>query len=234
MNNQLQIFNNEQFGQVRTIEENSRILFCGSDVAKALGYAIPTKAVNTHCKGVSKMEVPTNGGTQQMLFITEGDLYRLITHSKLPSAEKFEAWVFDEVLPSIRKTGSYGTTNSDLLLQFISQLPPEQIKFIVDNLTPKLLPIKSSKQILFDFLDTDISILRINFEGYTIVDADLFFEFIAKVGGDKFKVLSDLKNADLVQTNWCGKCVLSEYVNCQPRAVITIKMKPSLKFYECE
>ncbi len=106
--NEIQVFTNELFGSIRTLEQNDgNILFCGSDVAKALGYAIPSKAVNTHCKGVSKLEVPTNGGIQQMLFITEGDMYRLITHSKMPDAEKFESWVFDEVIPSIRKHGYY-------------------------------------------------------------------------------------------------------------------------------
>lgn len=107
MNNQLQIFKNKNFGQVRMIEKEGKIFAIGSDVAKSLGYSIPSKAINTHCKGVSKMEVPTNGGIQEMLVITEGDIYRLITKSKLPSAEKFESWVFDEVLPQIRKTGSY-------------------------------------------------------------------------------------------------------------------------------
>ncbi|MBQ3178250.1 MAG: phage antirepressor KilAC domain-containing protein [Clostridia bacterium] len=105
--NDIIIFKNEQFGEIRTMEENGKVLFCGSDVAKALGYAIPTKAVNTHCKGVSKMEAPTTSGVQTMLFIPEGDVYRLITHSKLPEAQKFESWVFDEVLPSVRKHGGY-------------------------------------------------------------------------------------------------------------------------------
>lgn len=107
--NDLKIFENPEFGSIRTTEKDGKVLFCGSDVAKALGYAIPSKAVNTHCKaeGVSKMEVPTNGGIQEMLFITEGNVYRLITHSKLPAAEQFEHWVFDEVLPTIRKTGTY-------------------------------------------------------------------------------------------------------------------------------
>ena len=111
--NEIQIFNNSEFGEIRTLEQNGKVLFCGSDVAKALGYAIPSKAINTHCKGVSKMEVPTNGGKQQMLFIPEGDLYRLITHSKLESAEEFESWVFDEVLPAIRKNGSYSMKKDD-------------------------------------------------------------------------------------------------------------------------
>lgn len=109
--NEIQIFTSKEFGQVRTIEENGKVLFCGRDVGKALGYAIPSKAVNTHCKGVSKLEVPTNGGVQKMLFITEGDLYRLISHSELPSAEEFESWIFDELLPTIRQTGGYIPTN---------------------------------------------------------------------------------------------------------------------------
>lgn len=101
------IFQNAEFGQIRTVEIDGKPYFVGSDIAKSLGYAIPSKAVNTHCKGVSKMEVPSNGGKQEMLIIPEGDVYRLITHSKLPSAERFESWVFDEVLPSIRKNGGY-------------------------------------------------------------------------------------------------------------------------------
>jgi len=120
MDNKIEIFQNAEFGQIRTLKNGEALLFCGSDVAKALGYAIPSKAVNTHCKGVSKMEAPTNGGNQMLLFITEGDVYRLIVHSKLPSAEKFEKWLFDEVVPTIRKTGGYIT---DSLLEQIKKDP---------------------------------------------------------------------------------------------------------------
>lgn len=105
--NKLQIFNNEEFGEIRTITKDDKTYFAGSDVAKALGYAIPHKAVQTHCKGVLKWNIPTNSGNQDVLFITEGDIYRLIMKSKLPSAEKFEKWVMEEVLPSIRKNGGY-------------------------------------------------------------------------------------------------------------------------------
>ena len=107
--NELQIFENNQFGQMRTITENGNTLFCGSDVAKALGYVNPSKALNDHCRGITKRDTPTSSGVQTMSFIPEGDVYRLITHSKLPTAEKFESWVFDEVLPSIRKHGIYAT-----------------------------------------------------------------------------------------------------------------------------
>lgn len=105
--NELKVFENAQFGRVRVIDENGKPLFCGSDVAKALGYNEPHKAVMRHAKGGMKRPIPTNGGTQEMLFIPEGDVYRLITRSKLPAAERFESWVFDEVLPSIRKSGGY-------------------------------------------------------------------------------------------------------------------------------
>ena len=104
---ELQIFSSEEFGEIRTVEINGKPYFAGSDVASALGYAIPHKAVQTHCKGVLKWNIPTKSGNQDVLFIPEGDVYRLIMRSKLPAAEKFESWVMDEVIPSIRKNGGY-------------------------------------------------------------------------------------------------------------------------------
>lgn len=105
--NDLQIFNNEEFGEVRMTEIDGKPYFVATDVATALGYATPRDAVLRHCKGVVKRDTPTSSGVQSMSYINEGDLYRLIMKSKLPSAEKFERWVMDEVLPTIRKTGSY-------------------------------------------------------------------------------------------------------------------------------
>ena len=134
--NDLQLFNNPRFGDVRTLTEDGNTLFCGSDVARALGYALPRKAILDHCKGVLKRNIPTNGGSQEMSFIPEGDLYRLITHSKLPDAEKFERWVFDEILPSIRRNGMYATPeklaemllNPDAMIQTLQALKAEQEK----------------------------------------------------------------------------------------------------------
>lgn len=105
--NELQIFNNPEFGEIRTINENGVVLFCGSDVARALGYSRPNEAVATHAKGTVKRRTLTNGGEQEMAFIPESDLYRLIFRSKFPSAERFTDWVTAEVLPSIRKNGGY-------------------------------------------------------------------------------------------------------------------------------
>ena len=110
--NDLAVFTNEQFGEIRTVTEGDKIYFCGSDVAKALGYSNPRDALLRHCKtkGVVKYDALTKGGMQELTYIDEGNVYRLIAHSKLPDAEKFESWVFDEVLPTIIKTGSYSLT----------------------------------------------------------------------------------------------------------------------------
>lgn len=116
MDNMVKTFVNEEFGSVRTIEENGKILFCGSDVAKALGYRRPKDAITAHCKGAVKRRLLTNGGVQEMKMISEGDVYRLISHSRLPSAEKFERWIFDDVLPTIRRTGGY-VSNEEMFIE---------------------------------------------------------------------------------------------------------------------
>lgn len=108
--NEIQIFNNPEFGTVRTLEDNNKVLFCGVDIAKALGYSNPSKALNDHCKGDLTNRYPivdSLGRSQDAIFISESDLYRLVFGSKLPSAEKFTDWVTSEVLPSIRKNGGY-------------------------------------------------------------------------------------------------------------------------------
>lgn len=111
----LQTYTNAAFGSVRVLYEEGKPFFCGADACKALGYKNQSKALNDHCRGVTKRYLTDNlGRKQQANFLPEGDLYRLITHSKLPSAEKFERWVFDEVLPAIRKSGMYGADPAEL------------------------------------------------------------------------------------------------------------------------
>lgn len=133
--NDLQIFNNPQFGAVRTIEESNKVYFCGSDVAKALGYANVRDAIIRHCRCVVKHDIPhpqSADKTIEMSFITEGDVYRLITHSKLPAAEQFERWVFDEVLPTIRKHGMYAVDelldNPEFAIKVFAELKEERDK----------------------------------------------------------------------------------------------------------
>lgn len=104
--NNLQIFEKMEFGQIRMAEIDNKPYFVGKDIAKSLGYKNTNDAILRHCKGVVKHEGFKINGIKVAL-ITEGDVYRLIVGSNLPNAEKFESWVFDEVLPTIRQTGQY-------------------------------------------------------------------------------------------------------------------------------
>lgn len=129
------LFENKSFGTVRTIEENGKVIFCGTDVASSLGYTNPQKAIKDHCKkdGVTfRSVIDGMGRTQQAKFISEGNLYRLISHSKLPAAEMFEKWIFDEVLPSIRQHGLYATdellNDPDLAIAAFTALKKEREK----------------------------------------------------------------------------------------------------------
>ncbi len=107
MENQIEIFKHERFGSVRIIDRNGQPWFVGNEVARALGYERPRKAVLDHCKGGTKMGLPSSGGIQEFTIIPEADLFRLIMHSKLPEAEAFQDWVVEEVLPAIRERGEY-------------------------------------------------------------------------------------------------------------------------------
>lgn len=134
----IQIFDNPDFGTVRTLDNDGVVLFCATDVAKALGYSNPYDAISRHCKGVVKREGvsqttnqhgTTTNQTVEMSFIPESDLYRLVFSSKLPTAEKFTDWVTSEVLPQIRKTGSYMLPKMTKEMQAI---------FLLDNRTAQL------------------------------------------------------------------------------------------------
>ena len=109
MENKIQVFENPEFGEVRTLAIDGEPWAAAIDVAKALGYKEPQKAIRTHVdpedKGVSKMDTP--GGNQDVVIINESGLYSLILSSKLPKARAFKRWVTSEVLPALRKTGSY-------------------------------------------------------------------------------------------------------------------------------
>ena len=160
--NGIQIFNNDEFGEVRILKEDGNFYFVASDVAKKLGYVNSSKAVNDHCKGVTKRYTLTKGGNQELNFIPESDVYRLIVHSKLPAAERFEKWVFDEVLPSIRKTGSYNKPMSELeILQCsINQLIEQERKM-------KALEAQQGEQVKrLDIIDSRLEVLNgVHIEG---------------------------------------------------------------------
>ena len=137
--NQMEIFKNPEFGSVRIVVDGEKYFFCGMDVARALGYKDTVNALKAHSKedGVAFYHLTDSLGREQKAkFISEGNLYRLIVHSKLPSAERFERWVFDEVLPTIRQYGAYLTreklwevaTSPEALLKLCSDLLAEREK----------------------------------------------------------------------------------------------------------
>lgn len=165
--NHLQTFNHPLFGELPVIQVENKPYVGATAAAKMLGYVNVSDAIIRHTKkeGVVFHEVLTNGGKQNMKFISEGNLYRLITNSKLPNAEQFEEWVFDEVLPSIRKHGAYMTPDTiekvlsdpDTIIQLATTLKQERAKRMeVEALVEKQKP----KVIFADAVETsDTSIL---------------------------------------------------------------------------
>lgn len=127
MTEKIEVFTNAEFGSVRTLTIDEKPYFVGKDVAEILGYVETAKAIREHVdeddKGVSVLDTP--GGKQKMTIINESGLYSLILSSKLPNAKKFKHWVTSEVLPSIRKTGSYNSPDYSSLspqLQYLISL----------------------------------------------------------------------------------------------------------------
>ncbi len=146
---ELKILEHSDFGEIRTmVDDDSRPMFAAIDIATALGYSNPRKAVRDHCKGGTKRSLLTNGGTQEMVFIYEPDLYRLLIKSKLPSAQEFERWVFEDVLPSLRKYGMYASdellADSDKLLEMKEKLKAEKLAFKLEK--DKAKKLRSEKR----------------------------------------------------------------------------------------
>lgn len=137
---------NSLFGEVHFAERDGKILMCGIDVARALGYSDVKQALKRHIRRETELiPTKTEGGVQNLRYIQEGDVYRLIIRSKLPEATKFEAWVFDEVLPSIRQYGYYINSESrdraetiELVLSGYEQLQPNKASFLKKELVVSL------------------------------------------------------------------------------------------------
>ncbi|MCM1530522.1 MAG: hypothetical protein NC093_11080 [Alistipes sp.] len=134
----LKFFQNSEFGELGVMMIDGKEYFPAVQCARILGYSNPRKAIIDHCdsEGVTKCYSLTDGGNQEMKFITEGNLYRLIVRSRLSAAKKFERWVFDEVLPEIRLTGSYGGINiEEVITKAVTTAVSETIKSLIPLLT---------------------------------------------------------------------------------------------------
>lgn len=129
--NELKVFSSSEFGKLGVMLIDGKEYFPATQCAKLLGYARPADAISAHCKGVCVLPTPSSGGVQNTKYIPEGDLYRLIIRSRLPAAERFERWVFDEVLPSIRKSGGYGIDIEAVIAKTATAVVSEVVKQII-------------------------------------------------------------------------------------------------------
>ena len=149
MNNEIQVFNNEEFGEIRTITIDGEIYFVGVDVAKALGYKNPRDAIRNHVDKrdvVKRYPLWTNGGIQQVNIINESGFYSLVLASKIPGAKRFKHWVTSEVIPSIRKTGAYAPRIEQKPMIYIENLNIYKENFMKNKLTrEKNIPISQLK-----------------------------------------------------------------------------------------
>ena len=146
-NNELTLFKNVTLNaSVRGfMGKDGKPYFVAKDIAEALGYANTNDAIRTHTKGVVKRyPLQTAGGVQQVRVISEGDMYRLIASSKLPTAEKFESWIFDIVLPTIRKHGAYATPQT---IENIINNPDFGIKLLETLKNERAQRVKAEKTI---------------------------------------------------------------------------------------
>lgn len=143
----LQIFQSKEFGKVRIQIINDKIYFVANDIAKSLGYSKPRNTISLHCKGALKQGILTNGGKQMVTLIPESDVLRLIINSKLPAAEKFENWVFDEVLPTLLRTGTYSMKSDPKELELKEKEIQLKTAEFLNNMADSIL-IPEYKQIL--------------------------------------------------------------------------------------
>lgn len=187
---ELIIFENKEFGQVRTLDENGKVLFCGNDVAKVLGYKDTINALKQHCKVdgvVFRHIIDSLGREQSAKFITESNLYRLIANSKLPAAEKFEGWVFEEVLPSIRQNGGYISNQenlSDEQLLAKAYIVAQNVMAMKDKQIEEMKPKAEyfdalvDRNLLTNFRDTakELQIKQTDFMTYLFNNDFLFYD----------------------------------------------------------
>jgi len=236
MENQLQLFENEEFGRLEVLMIDGKPYFPATECAKILGYANPQEAVRTHCKGVRKTLTPSYGGTQSKNFIPEGDLYRLITRSRLPAASRFESWVFDNVLPSIRAYGAYiaPATLENMLqspefaIRVFEALRDERAKSaVLQNQVAELTPkanyydtiLQSKDAIPISLIAKDYGFSAVSFNKllhelgvqYKIGDTWLLYQEYANQGYTKSRTYQAGEDKSVIHTYWTQKGCLFLY-----------------------
>lgn len=181
-----------------------------SDIAKALGYARPNDAVSRHCRATVKHSTPISGKIQKVNFIPEGDMYRLIAHSKLPSAERFESWIFDEVLPTIRRTGGY-INNVDLMVNtYFSDIPDDQ-KVLVKGLMTNIAALQNKNSALNNENDL-LAQKNLEWADRPLINA-LVRAYATSVGNNFAKAWNDFKKELLYKHSINLNSRITNYLN---------------------
>lgn len=145
--NEIKIFENERFGEVRVAGTSENPLFCLADVAKCLDIKnVSDLKTRLNQKGVVITDTPTKGGEQKMVFINESNLYKCVFQSRKEEAEQFQDWICDEVLPSIRKTGGYVNDSSTFVDSYFSDLDDSAKQFLVQTLDTKKKLLEENKK----------------------------------------------------------------------------------------
>lgn len=256
MTNQIQVFNNTEFGNIRTLEINGEPYFVGKDVATALGYKETAKAVREHVdaddKGVSVLDTP--GGKQQITVINESGLYSLIFASKLPSAKRFKRWVTSEVLPMLRKTGKYSMTVDEPeqppvslkermeIAKLIAKTPKNRLHMVVKifepvlgveiipqiNTSPSEIDPEEATEIIVEFIESyDNSILREFEDGSKALNNKLFKDFLGKRKVNFYKLTKILANEGVIRQGDNGR--ISSVIYYQNKTVRAIIINPDVE-----
>lgn len=213
--NDLQIFKSKEFGQVRALEINGEPYFVGKDVADILGYQNGSRDINRHVDDEDKADVAIHDGSQNrnMKVINESGLYSLILSSKLPAAKKFKRWVTSEVLPQIRKTGSYAIEKRsyrERIVKIIEQLPNDSYKNLaVSLLINAYIPQQDSsrhkvemseeefRNKVIEFINENDVVLRNHPKGL-VIDKDALYKYMAEYGWTQHDVLDALDKYKMI------------------------------------
>jgi len=230
--NQIQNFYSDEFGALEILLLDGKPFFPACECAVKLGYAKPRNAIDRHCKGALKQGVLTNGGKQEKTYIPEGDLYRLIIRSKLPAAARFEAWVFDTVLPSLRKFGAYimpdtlheMVSSPEFAIALLKELQKEREKnaelMPKVNYYDKILQCKNSVPISLIAKDYGISAAAFNrmlhkFRiQYRVADTWILYQEYAGFGYTQTRTYHFGENTAAMHTCWTqkGRLFLYEFL----------------------
>ena len=221
--NEITVFNNDEFGSIRTVTIESEPWFVGKDVAEVLGYQNGSRDINRHVDDEDKLctKIEYAGQKREVTIINESGLYSLIMSSKLPTAKKFKRWVTSEVLPSIRKTGSYSKPMSELeiLQHSINQLVEQERKL-------KALEAQQGEQVKrLDIIDSRLEVLNgVHIEGTGRDRLNAMVRaYVVKKGISYAEGWKDFKKAYNRAFHTCLGALLTNYTNKN-----NLKSKPTI------